>query len=211
MTKPRTPLSPKTADPADPASTADLASTADPSATRYVALLRGINVGGHGRVPMETLRGRLTDMGGTAVRTYLQSGNAVFTHGKEEEPRRLEAELEQRIANELGLTITCMVRAATDLRRVVDANPFPMEGVNGSRFLVIFLSGPPPQDKLATLDLAVYAPDEFRAGEREIYAHFPDSIRNSKLAARFSDRWLGLAATARNWNTVLKLVELSGE
>ncbi|MEW1859137.1 DUF1697 domain-containing protein [Streptomyces sp. NPDC088194] len=206
VTKPstNTPRSPKSA---GPAATAD---SADPPATSYVALLRGINVGGHSRVPMETLRGLLTDMGGTAVRTYLQSGNAVFTHGKEEEPQRLAAELEQRIADELGLTIACLVRTGTDLRRVVNANPFAMEGVNGSRFVVVFLSGPPPRDKLAALDPAVYAPDEFRAGEREIYAHFPDSIRNSKLAARFSDRWLGLTATSRNWNTVVKLLELSG-
>ncbi|BBB00761.1 hypothetical protein RVR_7890 [Actinacidiphila reveromycinica] len=215
MTKPSKPRPPKSADRATAAdlaataATADTTDTADPSATRYVALLRGINVGGHARVPMETLRGLLTDMGGTAVRTHLQSGNAVFTHG-EEEPEHLAAELEQRIRDELGLTVTCLVRTATDLRRVADANPFAMEGVNGSRFLVVFLSGPPPRDKLATLDPAVYAPDEFRAGEREIYAHFPDSIRNSKLAARFSDRWLGLTATARNWNTVVKLVELSG-
>ncbi|WP_235031902.1 DUF1697 domain-containing protein [Actinacidiphila yanglinensis] len=201
MTKPSTSRSARTAGAAD---------TAGSPAGSYVALLRGINVGGHSRVPMETLRGLLTDMGGTAVRTHLQSGNAVFTHGEEEDPQRLAAELEQRISDALGLIIACLVRTGPDLRRVVDANPFSMEGVDGSRFVVVFLSGPPPREKLATLDPAVYAPDEFRAGEREIYAHFPDSIRNSKLATRFTDRWLGLTATSRNWNTVVKLLEMSG-
>lgn len=181
-----------------------------PTAVRYVALLRGINVGGRNRVPMPTLRDLLTGIGGSGVRTHLQSGNAVFTH-EQQEPDRITADLEAAIKAELGLDIRCMVRTAADLRRVVEANPFPMEGIDGSRFLVVFLGGPAPVDKLATLDARAYAPDEFRAGEREIYAHFPDTIRDSKLAARLSDRWLGTAASSRNWNTVTKLLQLAEE
>lgn len=177
--------------------------------TRYVALLRGINVGGRAKVPMQTLRELLAGIGGSQVRTLLQSGNAVFTHVREE-PEELAAALRQALADELGLDITCMVRTAADLRRVVEANPFDMAGVDGSRFLVVFLAGPVPQERLAALDAAALAPDEFRAGEREVYAHFPDSIRDSKLAARLTDRGLGLAATSRNWNTVTRLLDLSG-
>jgi uncharacterized protein (DUF1697 family) len=176
--------------------------------TSYIALLRGINVGGKNKVPMQRLRELITAMGGTGVRTHLQSGNAVFTH-REEDPQRLTTELERTIADELGLAISCLVRTAADLRRVIEANPFSMEGVDGSRFLVVFLSGPPPLGKLATLDPVVYSPDEFRPGEREIYAHLPDGIRDSKLATHFTDRWLGMTASARNWNTVTKLVALS--
>lgn len=177
--------------------------------TRYVALLRGINVGGKAKVPMQTLRELLAGIGGTQVRTLLQSGNAVFTHERQE-PDALAADLRRALADELGLDITCMVRTAADLRRVVEANPFDMTGVNGSRFLVVFLAGPVPRDRLAALDEAAFAPDEFRAGEREVYAHFPDSVRDSRLAARLTDRGLGLAATGRNWNTVTKLLDLSG-
>jgi uncharacterized protein (DUF1697 family) len=182
---------------------------ANVTTTSYVALLRGINVGGKNKVPMATLRELLARIGATDARTHLQSGNAVFTH-EEEDPLRLAAELQRAIAEELGLTISCLVRSGTDLRRAVEANPFPMEGIDGSRFLVVFLSGPPPLDRLATIDPAAYAPDAFRPGEREIYAHFPDSIRDSRLAALFTDRWLGMTATARNWNTVTKLLALSG-
>jgi uncharacterized protein (DUF1697 family) len=82
-----------------------------------------------------------------------------------------------------------------------------MDGVNGSRFLVVFLSGAAPLDKLAGIDQSAYAPDTLQPGEREIYAHFPDSIRDSKLAALLNDRWLGMSATARNWNTVTRLLE----
>lgn len=177
--------------------------------TRYVALLRGINVGGKAKVPMQTLRELLAGIGGTQVRTLLQSGNAVFTHERQE-PDALAADLRRALADESGLDITCMVRTAADLRRVVEANPFDMTGVNGSRFLVVFLAGPVPRDRLAALDEAAFAPDEFRAGEREVYAHFPDSVRDSRLAARLTDRGLGLAATGRNWNTVTKLLDLSG-
>jgi uncharacterized protein (DUF1697 family) len=177
--------------------------------TRYVALLRGINVGGRNKVPMPTLRELLARIGATDARTHLQSGNAVFAHD-EQDPQLLAAELRKAIADELGLAISCLVRTGADLRRVVEANPYPMEGVDGSRFLVVFLSGPPPADRLAAVDPAAYAPDTFRPGLREIYAHFPDTIRDSRLAAFLTDRGLGLTATARNWNTVTRLLELSG-
>ncbi|WP_073500577.1 DUF1697 domain-containing protein [Actinacidiphila paucisporea] len=179
------------------------------TSTGYVALLRGINVGGRARVPMQTLRELLAAIGGTGIRTHLQSGNAVFTH-EDTDPQALAAALQQALADELGLTITCMVRTAEDLRRVVAANPFDMTGVDGSRFLVVFLAGPVPLDRLAAIDREAYAPDEIRPGEREIYAYFPDSIRDSKLAARLTDRGLGMPATNRNWNTVTKLAEIAG-
>lgn len=178
------------------------------TSTRYVALLRGINVGRANRLPMQTLRELLARVGATDARTHLQSGNAVFTH-EEEDPLRIAGDLQQAIAEELGLTISCLVRSGKDLRRVVEANPYSMEGIDGSRFLVVFLSGPPPLDRLAAIDPEAYAPDTFRAGEREIYAHFPDTIRDSRLAGLFTDRWLGMTATSRNWNTVGKLAELS--
>ncbi|SFE90825.1 Uncharacterized conserved protein, DUF1697 family [Actinacidiphila alni] len=182
--------------------------TSTGKSTSYVALLRGINVGGKNKLPMQTLRDLLADLGATGVRTHLQSGNAVFTH-EEADPLRLAADLEQRIADGTGLTVACLVRTGADLRRVMESNPFPMDGVNPSRFMVTFLSGPVPLDKLPSLDPAAYAPDEFRPGEREIYAHFPDGVRDSKLAPLFTDRRLGLTASTRNWNTVTKLVELS--
>jgi uncharacterized protein (DUF1697 family) len=179
------------------------------SGAQWVALLRGINVGGKNTLSMGTLRELLAGIGAGDVRTYLQSGNAVFTH-EEADPLRLAADLEQRITEECGLTIACLVRTGADLRRVMESNPFPMEGVNPSRFMVTFLSGPVPPDKLAAIDAAACAPDEFRPGKREIYAHFPNGVRNSKLAPLLTDRRLGLTASARNWNTVTKLVALSG-
>jgi uncharacterized protein (DUF1697 family) len=178
--------------------------------TRCVALLRGINVGGHAKVPMAVLKELITGIGGTAVRTHLQSGNAVFGHAAPD-PEALAADLERALDEELGLKVACLVRTAAELRRVVAANPFPMRDVDGSRFVVVFLSGPVPADRLAAIDPAAYAPDEFRPGEREIYAYFPRGLRDSKLAARLTDRGLGLTATSRNWNTVTRLLALAEE
>ncbi|MEU7040876.1 DUF1697 domain-containing protein [Streptomyces varsoviensis] len=181
--------------------------------TTYVALLRGINVGKHNRVPMATLRDLLTGMGCVAVRTHLNSGNAVFTHpaasGADGE-RRLAAELEAAIASERGFAVPCVLREGGDLRRVIDENPFDMTGLDPSRFLVTFLAGPLDAARLEGIDPAAYAPEEFAAGKREVYSHYPDGLRQAKLAPLLTDRRLGTTATARNWNTVVKLAEPAG-
>ncbi len=177
---------------------------------KYVALLRGINVGGHNRVPMETLREILSGLGGADVRTHLQSGNAVFGHA-EADPDVLARALRDRIAAELGLTIACLVRTGGELRRVVDDNPFPMAEIDPARFLVTFLSGPADPARLADLDPAAYLPEEFRLGEREVYLHLPSGVQKARLSQVFSDRRLGVTATARNWNTVTKLAALAAE
>lgn len=180
--------------------------------TSYVALLRGINVGGKNKVPMQTLRELLTGLDCTDVRTHLQSGNAVFGHPRAD-PAALATDLEGRITEELGLTIRCLVRDGADLQRVVEQNPFDMEGVDPSRFLVTFLSGPPEQERLTAIDPPAYAPEEFRLADpkapNEIYLHLPTGIQKSRLALLFTDKKLGVTATARNWNTVLKLAAMA--
>lgn len=182
--------------------------------TSYVALLRGINVGGNTKVPMQTLRELLAGLGCTDVRTHLQSGNAVFGHPRAD-PAELATALEARITEELGLTIRCLVRDGADLRRVVELNPFDMDGINPSRFLVTFLSGPPEPERLTRIDAAAYAPEEFRLADpkapTEIYLHLPDGVHKSRLAPLFTDKKLGVTATARNWNTVLKLAAMAAE
>jgi uncharacterized protein (DUF1697 family) len=177
--------------------------------TTYVALLRGINVGSSNRLPMQTLREILGGMGSEAVRTHLQSGNALFDHAPAE-PARLATELRDGIAGELGLTVPCIVREAAELREVIERNPYDMAGIDPARFLVAFLSGPVDPGRLKDLDPAAYAPDSFRPGEREIYVHCPDGIQKTKLSHTLWEKRLGLTATARNWNTVTRLAELAG-
>ncbi len=184
--------------------------------TRYVALLRGINLGSRNRLAMGTLRELIGAMGGENVKTLLQSGNAVFDHC-ESDPALLAEELESRIAAHSGLTVPCVIRTAADIQRVVERNPFARElagevagvRIDPARLLVTFLSGPMDASKLPELDPERYAPDQFRQEERELYVHCPNGISDSRLLRDLASARLGARGTSRNWRTVTKLAALT--
>ncbi|MFD8073073.1 DUF1697 domain-containing protein [Streptomyces sp. NPDC059718] len=179
--------------------------------TGYVALLRGINVGATTRLPMQDLRQLLEEIGGARVRTHLQSGNALFEH-EQADPGKLADALEAAIAGAFdGRKVPCVVREAAALAGVVERNPFDMTGVDPARFLVTFLSGPVDPDRIAGLDPADFAPDDFRPGEREIYVHCPGGVQKTRLSHALWEKRLGLTATARNWNTVTRLAAMAAE
>ncbi|MET8677918.1 DUF1697 domain-containing protein [Streptomyces sp. NPDC004647] len=175
--------------------------------TTYVALLRGINVGGHKKVPMAALRELLTELGHGDVRTLLQSGNAVFTSA-EKNRAKLVAGLEQALADRFGFEVRCIVLDTAELRAVADRNPFPPGSFEPSKLVVIFLTGPVDPGKLSGLDPEAYLPDEFHPGEREIYVHCPNGLGTSKLMPALGKVRLGVEGTARNWNTVTKLLAM---
>jgi len=174
---------------------------------RYVALLRGINVGGHKKVAMGRLRELLEALGLQDVRTHLQSGNAVF--GSELAQERLEHEIEQAISRELGMDVRVLVRSRDELAAVVDADPFQETATDPSRYLVTFLSAAPSPQVVAGIDPADHEPDRFHLGRREIYLWCPNGLLASELPKAFSDKRLGVATTTRNWRTVTKLSELA--
>jgi uncharacterized protein (DUF1697 family) len=159
---------------------------------------------------MQDLRRLLEEIGGTAVRTHLQSGNALFDH-EPADPGKLARVLEAAIAADLGRNVPCVVREAAELDGVIARNPFDMAGVDPARFLVTFLSGPVEPDRIADLDPADFAPDDFRPGEREIYVHCPDGVQKTRLSHALWEKRLGLTATARNWNTVTRLAAMAAE
>lgn len=175
---------------------------------RYIALLRGINVGGNKKVPMAQLRALMEGLGYTGVATLLQSGNAVFTC-KEKSPAKVVKQLEAAIAQEFGFEVAVVLRTRDELAAVIQANPLAGAEDAPSQFLVTFLSDVPDPKKLAAIEPMAYLPDEFRVVGREIYARFPNGIRDSKLATVLGGPRLGVTPTARNWNTVLKLLELA--
>ena len=173
----------------------------------YVALLRGINVGGHRKVPMVELRQVMDGLGWTDVRTHLTSGNAVFTAG-ERSTAELAAELEAAIAGHFGFPVACLVRTAGELRAAADACPYPAADLDPARLLVLFLDRAPDAGRLAAVDPAAFAPDEFRAGERELYCWFPNGMGRSKLPGALEAACRGRTVTGRNWRTVTKLLEM---
>jgi uncharacterized protein (DUF1697 family) len=178
--------------------------------TSYVALLRGINVGGHRKVPMAELRTVLAGLGHGSVRTYLQSGNAVFT-APSAAPQEHARRLREALAAHVGFSVDTLVLSAAQLRATAGRCPFPAERLDPAKLAVAFLDRPPAGHPAAVADPADWAPDELRLGEREMFAYFPDGMGRSKLGERLSAPWPGAVVTVRNWRSVVKLLELSAE
>ncbi|MEO3975762.1 DUF1697 domain-containing protein [Streptomyces sp. CAU 1734] len=178
--------------------------------TRYAALLRGVNVGGHKKVPMAALREVLGELGFGEVSTHLQSGNAAFSHEPADEAA-LAAELEAAIERRFGFRVDCLVRDGRYLRAVVDDCPFPAAGLEPRQLHVTYFSEPVAPERFAALAPADFAPEEFRLGARALYLYAPDGLGRSKLGAALARPALnkGLVATTRNWNTVVRLAELT--
>lgn len=168
------------------------------SMTAYIALLRAVNVGGSGKLPMAELVAMCEACGFARVRTYIASGNAVFDF--KGSASHVKALLEARLAAHAGKPVGVLVRTAAEMAAVLDANPFP--DAAPKRTVAIFLDAPPPADALA--HATGQRTEACRLGAREIYVHYRDGIGDSKLkipAAR--------AGTARNMNTVAKLAEMA--
>ena len=179
--------------------------------TTYAALLRGINVGGSRKVPMGDLRTLMEDLGHGGVRSYLQSGQAVFTadHGDEE---TLAAELAGAIEKRFGFAVDVIVRDHAYLKAIAEACPFPAAELEAKQLHVTYFSAPVDADRFAEIDRAAYLPEEFRLGDRALYLYAPNGLGRSKLAEHLSKPRLNkdVIATSRNWNTVVKLVEMTG-
>ncbi|ARP72976.1 DUF1697 domain-containing protein [Streptomyces pluripotens] len=178
--------------------------------TTYAALLRGINVGGSRKLPMAELRTLMTGLGHTGVRTHLQSGQAVFTTERGDAPS-LAAELSRAIEGRFGFGVDVIVRDHAYLKAVAEACPFPAADLQARQLHVTYFSAPVAPDRFAEFDSAAYLPEEFRLGDRCLYLYAPHGLGRSKLAQALSRRpnTTGVIATSRNWNTVVKLVELT--
>jgi uncharacterized protein (DUF1697 family) len=176
------------------------------SPTRYVALLRGINVGKARQIGMPRLAEVLTARGHGSVRTHLRSGNVVLDSPLGE--AELVADLEQAIEEEFGWAVPVVVRTGEEVAAVVAGDPFATLATDPARYLVTFLPEPPAADKVDALP-PVEGGGEYLVRGRELYLWLPDGIANTPLAAWKWDRLLGVVGTGRNWNTVTKLVELS--
>jgi uncharacterized protein (DUF1697 family) len=176
----------------------------------HIALVRGINVGRNNRVPMATLREVIGELGYTDARTHLNSGNAVFTVPGRQQPATVAKKLEAALLDETGLKLRVVVRSRKELADVVAKNPFAAEANDPSRFLVAFLAEPVPVSRLRDIDADALAPERFHLARRELYLWLPGGLQNSPMMKVLTDQKLGVATTARNWNTVTKLLELAG-
>jgi uncharacterized protein (DUF1697 family) len=174
----------------------------------YIALLRGVNVGGNKKVAMADLREVCAELGLANARTLLQSGNIVFTS----EPRRtkdLESLLERETERRLGLATRFFVRTDDEWADVVESNPFSDAAERDpSHLLVLFLSDTPAAGHLDAMQDAIVGREVVAGHGRHVYAVYPDGIGRSKLTNAVLERALGGPCTGRNWNTVLKLANM---
>jgi uncharacterized protein (DUF1697 family) len=165
----------------------------------YIALLRAVNVGGTGALPMTELKAMCEAAGFNQVRTYIASGNVVFKSAKGE--AQVKATLEAALAKYAGKPVGVMVRTSAEMAAVAAGNPFA--AMPGNRVHAFFLDKAPAADALASV--TGKANEDLRLGAREIYVYSPDGMGNSKLKIPVAKK-----GTARNMNTVAKLAEMAG-
>jgi uncharacterized protein (DUF1697 family) len=164
----------------------------------FIALLRAVNVGGTGKLPMSVLKDLCERAGCTNVRTYIASGNVVFRSIKSE--ARIKAALEAHLLDYAGKPVRVLLRTHAEMAAVLAANPFTKTAPN--RTLAIFLEDAPAADTIASA--TGRRDEEIALGLREIYVHYGDGMASSKLRIKAAD-----AGTARNMNTIAKLVEIA--
>jgi len=173
-----------------------------PVVARQIALLRGVNVGGNKKVEMARLRALMEELGYSDVRTYVNSGNLVFSG-----PRRSEKHLEAAIAKHFGFDVPVVLRSRDDLAEIVQANPLGEIATDPAKYLVVFCAA----EATTGLDPADFAPETFHVRGREVYLWAPGGIGRSELAKRLAAKSIGEKSTARNWRTVEKLLALADE
>jgi uncharacterized protein (DUF1697 family) len=174
----------------------------------FIALLRGINVGGHNRVPMSDLRAIATGLGWSDVRTYIQSGNLVFRSAASKD--RIESALEEAIERRFRLQIPVIARSAEDWATYAKADPFPRARQKQPKFILLGLSKKPPAFRavLALQERALQGEQIISSGDA-LWIHFAEGVARSKLTPALLDRVVGSPVTLRNWLTVTKLDELA--
>ncbi len=174
---------------------------------KYAAFLRGINVGGKNIVKMETLREILSAQGFENVKTYINSGNVIFETAKTDD-KKLAAKIETAIETGFGLKIKVMARSLAEIEKIVENNPFAGEFEDDKDLHVFFLDEELPPEKCALLLANNNENERFSVINREIFCHLRISVLDSLMGKDYIGKKLKVSATARNWRTVNKILEL---
>jgi uncharacterized protein (DUF1697 family) len=175
----------------------------------WIALFRGINVGGKNILPMKELVSLLEGLGCEDVRTYIQSGNAVFRHAGSSAPD-LAARIGAAVQASRGFEPTVLLVTAETLERAVRSNPFPEAEADPSKLILFFLAAVPPRPDLDAIESMRIASENFALMGEAAYLYCPEGLARSKVAAR-AEKALGVPATARNWRSVNKILEMARE
>jgi len=173
----------------------------------YIALFRGINVGGKNSLPMKELVGILEELGCQNVKTYIQSGNAVF-ESRVKDSGRFSKLISTAIKQRRGFDPHVLLLKLEELERAITQNPFPEAAATPQTLHVGFLVASPPNPNLKILENLKRNTEQFQLIDNLFYLHAPEGVGRSKLAAK-AEKLLGLPMTDRNWNTVCKVWEMA--
>jgi uncharacterized protein (DUF1697 family) len=174
---------------------------------RLIVLLRGVNIASRNRISMPDLRKALEDEGFEDVATYVQSGNVMLA--SKASPKQVGGDVRRLIDDRFGLDIAVVVRTRAQLAAVVKRNPFGKGATSPKLYQVTFLEKAPSAELVRKLEAVAAGKEQIAHVGRELYAWHPDGVARSKLAALMAGKGLGVTATARNWRTVTKLLELA--
>jgi uncharacterized protein (DUF1697 family) len=174
-----------------------------------ISLLRGINLGAHNRIKMDALRGVYESLGLRDVETYVQSGNVVFrTAARSLDP--IARKIEEAMAREHDIRTLAVLRTTAEWRDAIARNPFAdRSGIDRAKLLVSFLAGRPGAEACAKARAVPAGSEELCIAGRELFVYYPDGIARPKLSMAAVERALATAGTGRNWNTVVKLLEIA--
>ncbi len=173
----------------------------------YIAILRGINVSGHNKIPMAELRELLTVRGLRDVQTYIQSGNIVFK-AAEEDFGALNGKIGDAIQEHFGYQVPVIVLKTNELQQAIAGNPFVRED---TKYLhITFLADQPSKELADSLPSSPNPLETYTIDGKVIYVYCPDGYGRTKLNNMFFEKKLKVSATTRNWNTCMKLLELAG-
>ena len=178
-----------------------------PPLTGFVALMRGINVGGANKLPMTDLRALFEFCDAKSVATYIQSGNVVFLAPRGD-GARIAAAVGSRVAEKFGFAAPVVIVEAPRLPAILGGNPFLARGEDPAKLHIAFLSAPADAARLAKLAPRRSPPDEFFAAERCVYLFLPNGVARSKLTNAWLDATLGVTSTLRNLTTATKLLQM---
>jgi len=174
-----------------------------------VSLLRAVNLAGHNPVKMDALRELYAELGLRGAQTYIQSGNVVF-RSDAKDLARLGKRIEDGIQRSFGFHTGVVLRSAAELKDIIRRNPFAQRtAIQPNRLVVSFLADEPGAEAMEKIPQIKVGPEELRLDGRELYIHYPDGIGKSKLTPALLERTLKVSGTARNWNTILKLLEMA--
>jgi uncharacterized protein (DUF1697 family) len=179
--------------------------------TVTICLLRGVNVGGHNKIPMAGLRELCGSLGLKDAQTLIQSGNVVFRTPARKLPKLAE-EIAEAIERAFGFRPGVVLRTAAEWREAMARNPFEgREGVEPGKLLVFFLASEPSEEGRTKARAIPAHPDQMHMEARELFVYFPNGMGKAKLSMAAVERAMRVAGTGRNWNTVMKLMEMADD